>query len=108
MAVKFKVADIFGVQGTVVFTGQVISGVLTIGMSGMFGKYKVRVIKMESMNKEVKSIDPNSKTVGVSVSGVSPEQAGFVEEREITFGGGLATATEKKVPVAEIPIPAAA
>jgi hypothetical protein len=41
--------------------------------------------KIEAMNKEVKSIDPTSKTVGVSVSGVTPEQAGFVEEREIDF-----------------------
>jgi len=86
MAVRFTVQDIFGVQGVVVFTGKVTSGVLTKGMSGMFGKYRVTVVKMEAMNKEVGSIDPESNVVGVSVSGVTPEQAGFVEEREISFG----------------------
>lgn len=82
---KFTIQDIFGVHGIVLFTGKVTSGVLTKGMSGMFGEYRVRVVKMEALNKEVESIDPQSKVVGVSVSGVTPEQAGFVEEREISF-----------------------
>jgi hypothetical protein len=86
MAVKFKVHDIFAIQGTVMFTGQVVSGVLTKGMSGMFGEHRVSVVKMEAMNKEVTSIDQGSKQVGVSVSGVTPEQAGLVEERKISFG----------------------
>jgi len=85
MAVRFTVQDIFGVQGVVVFTGKVTSGVLTKGMSGMFGEYRVSVVKMEAMNKEVDAINSESKQVGVSVSGVTPEQAGFVTEREISF-----------------------